>query len=94
MLARAAVRSVAQLQSLGAVAAFARARCPDPKASLNLLSALEAALSGQPWQVVASEHRTSLLLALEPLQQGADAAQRPADGKRPRPAPGRGGRLA
>ncbi|MCM0610232.1 MAG: TfoX/Sxy family DNA transformation protein [Ideonella sp. WA131b] len=31
----------------------------------NLLWALEGALTGLPWQVVAKEHRLSLLLALE-----------------------------
>jgi DNA transformation protein len=35
--------------------------------SLNLLWALEGALTGRPWQVVAKEHRLSLLLALESL---------------------------
>jgi DNA transformation protein len=34
---------------------------------LNLLWALEGALTGCPWQVVAKEHRLSLLLALESL---------------------------
>jgi DNA transformation protein len=34
-------------------------------ASLNLLWAMEGALTGLPWQVVAREHRLSLLLALK-----------------------------
>ena len=34
-------------------------------ASLNLLWALEGAISGESWQTVARLHRTSLLLALE-----------------------------
>jgi DNA transformation protein len=38
-------------------------------ASLNLLWALEGALSNIPWQVVAREHRTSLLLALEQCER-------------------------
>ena len=33
--------------------------------SLNLLWAMEGALTGVHWQVVAREHRASLLLALE-----------------------------
>jgi DNA transformation protein and related proteins len=65
MLVAAGIRSVAQLRALGAVAAFAQVRRVDPRASLNLLWALEGALSGLPWQAVAREHRTSLLLALE-----------------------------
>jgi DNA transformation protein and related proteins len=68
MLAAAGIRSVAQLRALGSVEAFARVRRVDPRASLNLLWALEGALTGLPWQTVAREHRTSLLLALE--QQG------------------------
>ena len=38
-------------------------------ASLNLLWALEGALTGLHWQVVAKEHRLSLLLALKALQK-------------------------
>jgi DNA transformation protein len=65
MLAAAGIHSAEQLRALGAVAAFARVRRTDPRASLNLLWALEGALTGLPWQTVAREHRTSLLLALE-----------------------------
>lgn len=65
MLAEAGIRTVAELRSLGAVAAFARVRRVVPGASLNLLWALEGALTGLPWQQVAREHRTSLLLALD-----------------------------
>ena len=68
-MARAGITTVAELRSLGAVAAFARARVLDPKVSLNLLWALEAALSGLSWQEVAREHRTSLLLALDEYQR-------------------------
>lgn len=74
MLAAADIRSVAQLRSLGAVAAFACVRRVDPRASLNLLWALEGALTGLPWQTVAREHRTSLLLALEQREGGAGRA--------------------
>lgn len=65
MLARAGITSVDQLRRLGAVAAYAKARAANPGASLNLLWALEGALTGQPWRQVARQHRTSLLLALE-----------------------------
>lgn len=65
MLARAGITSVEQLRALGAVAAYAKTRASNPRASLNLLWALEGALTGQPWQKVAREERTSLLLALE-----------------------------
>lgn len=65
MLAKAGITSVSQLRQIGSVAAFAKAREVHFGASLNLLWALESALTGQPWQEVARLHRTSLLLALE-----------------------------
>jgi DNA transformation protein len=55
------------------VAAYAQAKQHNAKVSLNLLWALEGALTGLPWQVVAREHRTSLLLALEQLQNRSKA---------------------
>lgn len=71
MLARAGITTVAELRRLGAVAAFARARQANAGVSLNLLWALESALTGQPWQAVARQHRTSLLLALEEHEQSS-----------------------
>jgi len=76
MLAAAGVHTVAQLRKLGAVPAYARVKALWPRASLNLLWALEGALTDLPWQVVAREHRTSLLLALEQHQQQGAAAPR------------------
>jgi DNA transformation protein and related proteins len=67
MLAAAGLHDEAAVRAVGAVAAYARVRAVCPKASLNLLWALEGALTGLPWQVVAREHRTSLLLALDDL---------------------------
>ncbi len=73
MLAAAGITSLAQLRRLGAVAAYSRVRRSSAKASLNLLWALEGALTGLPWQQVAREHRTSLLLALETHEKGGSA---------------------
>ncbi len=64
-LAAAGITTVAQLRRLGSVAAYAKTKRAGANVSLNLLWALEGALTGLPWQVVAREHRTSLLLALE-----------------------------
>lgn len=66
MLAQAGIVSVSQLRALGAVAAFVRVqeRCGG-KASLNLLWALEGALSERPWREVARSQRASLLPALD-----------------------------
>ena len=65
MLQQAGITTLTQLRKLGAVAAFSKVRRSGANASLNLLWALEGALTELPWQVVAKEHRTSLLLALE-----------------------------
>lgn len=43
-----------------------QAQCPS--ASLNLLWALEGALSGRSWRQVAEQDRLSLLMALEDAQ--------------------------
>lgn len=69
LLAAAGITSFEQLRQLGAVRAYARVKASGVNnASLNLLWALEGALSSEHWQVVAREHRLSLLLALEALQ--------------------------
>jgi DNA transformation protein len=65
MLASAGITTVNQLRELGAVEAYVQTRRAVPGVSLNLLWALESALTGEPWQRVAKDHRTSLLLAVE-----------------------------
>jgi DNA transformation protein len=70
VLAQAGIKTVAQLRKRGAVAAYAAAKRQSPRVSLNLLWALEGALTGITWQEVAREHRTSLLLALEQWESG------------------------
>lgn len=71
MLQGAGIESVEQLRALGAVSAYAQVRRSGARPSLNLLWALEGALTGLPWQAVAREHRTSLLLALDALERRA-----------------------
>ena len=70
MLAQAGIATEKQLRTMGAVRAYVSVRQRSPQASLNLLWALEGALSNTSWQVVAREHRTSLLLALEQCERG------------------------
>ncbi|MEO8102614.1 MAG: TfoX/Sxy family protein [Betaproteobacteria bacterium] len=65
VMADAGITSVEVLQKLGSVAAYVKAKHTGAKVSLNLLWALEAALTGLRWQEVARNHRASLLLALE-----------------------------
>ncbi|WP_313953461.1 TfoX/Sxy family protein [Accumulibacter sp.] len=71
MLGLAGIGSVEQLRQMGAVAAYLKVKGCSGKASLNLLWALEGALTGLPWQEVARKHRASLLLALDDQQRTA-----------------------
>lgn len=71
MLAGAGIETVTQLKRLGSVRAYAKVKATGANASLNLLWALEGAITELPWQVVAKEHRVSLLLALESLNSDA-----------------------
>lgn len=65
MLAAAGITTVKQLREAGAVAAYVQVLKTQQGASLNLLWALESALTGVPWQQVSREQRTSLLLAVD-----------------------------
>ena len=69
MLRRAGITSIAELQAIGSVPAYVRAKRANGNVSLNLLWGLESALTGEPWQEVARIHRTSLLLALEEYEK-------------------------
>lgn len=69
MLAAAGIVSVDQLKALGAVKAYVMVKRAGGKPSLNLLWGLESAISGEHWQTVAKNHRTSLLLALEDAER-------------------------
>ncbi|ROZ78411.1 competence protein TfoX [Ramlibacter sp. WS9] len=71
MLGNAGIMSVQQLRKLGSVRAFVMVKRSGLQPSLNLLWALEGALSGEHWQQVAREHRTSLLLAVEDHERDA-----------------------
>lgn len=68
-LRSAGITSLEQLERLGSVEAYSLVKQVEPSASLNLLWALEGAVSGLHWREVAKEHRTSLLLALETHEQ-------------------------
>ncbi|MGC4060609.1 MAG: TfoX/Sxy family protein [Aquabacterium sp.] len=57
MLAKAGIKTEAQLRKLGSVRAYAKTKAACPKASLNLLWALEGALSGRDWKAVAESER-------------------------------------
>ena len=65
MLRTAGIQTPAQLKKYGAVKAYTKVRAIHKRAPLNLLWALEAALSGRTWQDVARNDRLRLLLAVE-----------------------------
>jgi DNA transformation protein len=65
MLVQAGIKTVEQLQKLGAVRAYLQVKRRSGKASLNLLWAMEGALTGQHWQEVARHERLRLLMELE-----------------------------
>ena len=65
MLASSGITSEAQLHELGAVAAYVKVQRTGFKPSLNLLWAIEGALSNRHWQDVARDDRLDLLLALD-----------------------------
>jgi len=70
MLAGVGITSFHQLERLGAVAAYAKVKRAGLGASLNLLWALEGAITETHWRIVAKERRLSLLLALEDHERG------------------------
>lgn len=68
MLHAAGIQTEAELRSLGAVAAYVAVKRTGQNASLNLLWALEGALTDRDWRVVAREDRTRLLLQLDDMK--------------------------
>ncbi|MDD4912128.1 MAG: TfoX/Sxy family DNA transformation protein [Sideroxydans sp.] len=69
MLALAGIVTIEQLRELGAVRAYVKVKRVG-NVSLNLLWAMEGALSGQHWQQVAKHERLRLLLELEDVETG------------------------
>lgn len=68
MLIRANIRDVDQLMKMGAVRVYVQVKRSEMNVSLNLLWALEGALSDRPWQEIAKEERLRLLLDVEALE--------------------------
>jgi DNA transformation protein len=69
MLAQAGIHTIEQLRELGAVRAYVKVKRSWKGASLNLLWAMEGALSGRHWQDVAKHDRLRLLLELEDVEK-------------------------
>jgi DNA transformation protein len=67
MMRRAGITTEEQLRAVGAVRAYVMVKRSGANASLNLLWALEGALTNRSWQEVAKTERLSLLLQVEQL---------------------------
>jgi DNA transformation protein len=68
MLARAGIATVHDLRKEGSVDAFVAVKKTGQPVSLNLLWALEGALTDQHWKEIGRTERTCLLLALGLLE--------------------------
>lgn len=68
MLALAGIHTIERLRELGAVRAYVQVKRAGTNASLNLLWALEGALTEQHWREVAKHERLRLLLELEDVE--------------------------
>ncbi len=84
MLAQAGIHTIEQLRELGAVRAYLQVKQSGVNASLNLLWAMEGALTNRHWQDVAKRDRLSLLLALEDTEKDTVATAKMARTKRER----------
>lgn len=69
LLADAGITTVDELYAIGTVAAYLKVKAYWARTSLNMLWALESAVTGIPWQEVARLHRTNLLSAVEAAQR-------------------------
>lgn len=65
MLARAGIATAEDLRRAGSIQAFVAIKRTGQSASLNLLWALEGAITDRPWKEVARIERTRLLIALD-----------------------------
>lgn len=82
MLEQAGIKTVERLRKLGAVRAYVQVKSIG-KVSLNLLWAMEGALTDTHWQVVAKQERLRLLLELEDVEKSM-TVERPSRIKRER----------
>lgn len=70
MLAEAGIRTIDELQELGAVRAYIRVKALRPKSvSLNLLWALAAGLEDRDWRELSAEEKASLSAEVQRLRR-------------------------
>lgn len=68
-LAQLGIHDLAALQGADAVGLYLQIKATVPGVSLNLLWALVGAQTGRPWQQIARERRSDLLLELDMRRQ-------------------------
>ncbi len=64
-LRQTGIRSMADLQAVGSLAAYVRIKRAGFKPSLNMLYAMEGAILGCHWQDIPAERRSELILAAD-----------------------------
>jgi DNA transformation protein len=70
MLAEAGIRTLDELQALGAVKAYARVKALQPKgASINLLWAIAAGLEDRDWRELSKAEKDELLSDMKMLRR-------------------------
>ncbi|MGJ0490727.1 TfoX/Sxy family protein [Methylobacter sp.] len=69
MLMSAGIGSEKQLRDMGAVSAYIAVKAAGHKPSLNLLWAIEGALTDRDWKEVSRDERTSLLIQLDDYER-------------------------
>lgn len=69
MLLSADIRSEEQLRAMGAVSAYIAVKAAGCTPSLNLLWAIEGALTDRDWKKVSRDERTSLLMQLDDYER-------------------------
>lgn len=74
MLLSAGIRSEERLRDMGSVAAYIAVKAAGCKPSLNLLWAIEGALTDRDWKEVSRDERTSLLIQLDDYERRKNEA--------------------
>ena len=69
MLVSAGILSEAQLSEMGSVSAYLAVKATGRKPSLNLLWAIEGALTDRDWKEVSRNEKTSLLMQLDDYER-------------------------
>lgn len=69
MLMKAGIQSEDQLHAIGTIAAYVAVKRAGCSPSLNLLWAIEGALTNRDWKDISRDDRTSLLIQLDDYER-------------------------